>query len=378
MLMIAVLPFSCAKDEVFHKDGTDGNVILSVGLTVPDPAVRTRAVQYDEQIKEIDVVVFMWTESSNVFREHISVPAGTVADGEHSGSPVKRFDIELDAETVEEGARLLVFANARQLIGDFIAENNISKENRNSREEFYTGLIYSYGWRDGGPFPFDEMIMAGLTDYIFNYPGQTRNLIVTMRQAFTRIDVAVDIDDRYYMRDKFVIEKVWVMGTYKYGYALGNYDTSIAQEYIPAVNERVVDKRHVYDFPESTHIMEQSIYVPESEPLNVTDLYTYTEIDGNGISNTLTDVLPATYPYNGTFLVLKARYEGADRYYRVDFMHPVRGEFLPMLRTRKYIINIISAGYGYTTLEEAMTHTLRLPGRTADAVGLGVEIITER
>lgn len=58
---------------------------------------------------------------------------------------------------------------------------------------------------------------------------------------------------------------------------------------------------------------------------------------------------------NNTFVIIKATYNGAEYYYRIDILTPNRKEILPLLRGYHYKVNILSViREGYATVEDAM------------------------
>lgn len=103
--------------------------------------------------------------------------------------------------------------------------------------------------------------------------------------------------------------------------------------------------------------MQQTIYVPESEALDMNNTYTLQIIDANGEANTMERIEPDDFPCNGLFLILETTcYDTPKRFFRIDFEN--RGMYVPILRNNRYEINITGInGYGYDTIEEAIQST---------------------
>lgn len=380
------LLISCSNENQRFEQ-KEATLFLALSVSDNSPH-QTKAVIYENDIKEIDLIIFKRKGRQDFFYDHFAVPASEIEDIDTPDGLKKGFYVTLDPEVAEIGARLMIIANCRSIVNKFISDNNINKDSSTERRIFQDGLSFvGYKWKQRNKPPYDVMPMCGISDYyvVAEENGEIQQIEMDLFQALARIDVGVDIyNNKSTLRDEFIITDVYVFGTHTSGRITRNFDellgspettmTNLPDKDDPAF-KRVLDYRHWYQFPTNSYEMRETIYATESAELNQSEPFSVISISTGGIESPITYQDPVSFPYNGTFLVLKATYNGVpNRYYRVDFNDGY--DFLPLIRNNRYEINIREVSHaGDDRLDLAMTKVYSTRSQSiVNASGLGVEI----
>lgn len=370
---ILLLVLASCSDETIRNMVPQTSFVIQVSGARSAESTGSRVVaDREDNIAELDVILFRRKGKIDYYYMHKSLSESEVRDVGSATGAVKQFDLEIpsDITTLESGARIMVLANCRNKLQEFLTEKGLPDqaglEDEFERVLFHTDLQVDYDWQN---FLFDRMPMCGIhSSYIIADGENEMSLIgIDLLRMYARIDVGIDMYNPNGSRNsdlwkKFKIDSVYVAGYHPEGRIIRSFGEKLSDIHssIPNVETyktRVLNYSHRFEYPTESldGNMREQIYVPESKKLQAEpyDIHIY-DADGNEAFEGACDD-PYNKQYNGIFLIIKATYEGTpDCYYRIDFKSR-DGDFLPVLRNHKYEINITAVnGKGSGSLEEVL------------------------
>lgn len=382
VIIFSIMLFFSCSNEIGQNIRVVEDVTLFVELNLSEEDVPiTKGETFDdEQISEIDLVIFKREGRKEIFYKH-----EIINDFQEVQTPnglQKGFEVKLDKEIIDPiyGARLMVFTNCHDNLENFLTTVNNTTERIYFHENM---LVDDYGWKNTSKHPFTKMSMCGITAKIITASEIVNNETITIDliRAFARVDIGVDINKSTSpLREYFKLKNVYVLGTNSNYLIPRHYQDPLAPIVsrpnlpIGAAIIRDIDFRHKYPYTTNNgNIMQGVIYITESKALDNSNPFEYNSIDENGISQKLTVSQPTVEPYNGVFLIIEADYkEFNNRYYRIDFASP--NGYFSINRNSLYEINIQDVSHeGKATLEEAMKQAY-LTKSPDSYTGLNVEI----
>ena len=329
LLLVAALFLAGCNDRLNDEpvalpDGEEVNV--SLNLAVPGMKVPvTYAVPSDRQIAEIDVLAFNNSTQAFVARAEGSLVSEGTGDG-------NRAIITAVLPKVN-GCVLVVVANARASVNAAVGTLGASFTKKDLLSLLTVSLGSDPRWPSASGL-FKPLPMYGESGAVNITSTLTSSAVsVDLVRMVARIDVKMNDAASelkaihvYNSKGAGYVSPIWDPAT-------GVVDFASTIPNVPAVPGNVITTPSSY------------VCTVESGVTGFAGLIFAFE------SQAMTDVAAERDKLPG--LVVSATYGGTPYFYRVDFTDS-KGNFIPLLRNHKYIININQvAGRGYATAAEA-------------------------
>ena len=343
-ILALLLLSACTEEEDFipkRSGGSHDPGAMTLSLKFPQSSSSTKAFSdHDEnRVSMLEIFVFTGGGTSNAMNDKylysIKVPAGGIFDSVPDGS-IKKVPITL--KSMKEKQRLILLGNKPSSV---VLSSTDTVPGVTSLGTIIDKLKFSGApWRkDNLSTPDPAFPMWGqMTDSLLIHhtnPSLPSKIEVNMLRAVAKIDIGIDVgggDPALGFGKTFKIDSVYLCNSSDSGYVAPHTDYlmgmpkvgSTGVEYPRPATNRV---NYVgYKFPDNQAGIIRTIYTPEADSLKGT--------------------------YKPAFLVIKAQYNGATFYYRIDFTQD--GKYKALLRNNSYQVNIVGVrSEGYKLLHDA-------------------------
>lgn len=295
----------CVRDEGNVETGKKtAKVIITVNL--PEPNLPTRSVEHENNIDNLDILVFEDNEGAYEFSYKVTATKLT---------PLSNQRFQAEVELTDEPIKLLVIANANGLTSDYTPSSG------DSEATVKQALVYSTpvdGFATYLPMYGEYELSEGLTE-------DTGTIAINALRAVARVDVVTDL---VATSNSFVLEEVYAYRVNNKFHLIPapdvNPDAPIVEvPTVPADADMLADPIYL-KVAEGTSAIE-GLYIPESNTVGQSD-----------------DRLTGS-----TIIVIGGRHNGSETvtYYRANFTPPTdppTENFGQVLRNHRYIFNITS------------------------------------
>jgi len=299
------------------------SVTLSLKLPTTSRGLKTYAMSDDEEtnLKDIDVLVFTDDGSGMKFSYRA---VGKIINQSAAGNGGGNADIEVKLWQTQLESRLVIIANARAQLNayPFVAGELLSVLQRNLVYELEAGERWlanlNGATEDYIPLPMwaEFTVEEGINSGTIILPGA-----ITLLRSVARVDVVVSEDTE----DRFLLDAVYVFNTNRNGLIIPTLTGGpVIKPSLPSDLKINDDLSSPLEYRTNGEDSEGEIYLFETlaaDPLNLV---------------------------NATGLVIEGRFPNETKpgpyYYRIDFRE-AGGDFVPLLRNHRYLINIVSAEF---------------------------------
>lgn len=312
------------KSEISQEDNYNVEFILKVpGYLSPMTTTRSMGVK-EHEVKELDLLLF---DKDDKFQDRITILTNEI---DQVGQIVKTH-----VNVKRENYRFVLVANASSVV------NSITMPQGEDKVTILEQFEYSYTskWASDGNGTYQNIPMYAESSVIdmgaASGSSSNRILNVNLIRMLARIDVNVSASN-------FTLKEVYLCNYNTNGYIAPSWSKPPLSPNLPITLHPKKGASNALLYKVSNLSLSETIYTFESLSTS----------DDNGIED--------ENRKGATCLVVKGVYNNRDYYYRIDFTYDgtsgsVTGNYMPLLRNYKYVVDIKTAsGIGYTSLEEAL------------------------